>query len=223
MKRLAFLAGLLACGLASVTYGTTGVRVSGVFTLAGTTSEVQEAQVNQSLWLVVKVQDISSPNPQGVAGGKVDVSWDPNVVELLNTMDSTNTTTNDAQVLFSSPWTQFFTGIRPNASQPVLKDIGAGQGVPPQLTMGYSTTFFTLNFTAKAPGSAGVRLTPHDFGVIGPGLAQTYETQNPVLTVTEAETPTPPVITTPCMPSAAALFASLGIGVAGLVAGRRRR
>ncbi len=209
---------------APAAWAETGVRVESVFVRAYTTSEITQAEVNQSVQLIVSVKDIST-SPLGVAIGYIDVAWDPNILQLVDPIDGSNSTTNDVSPLFKNPWTDFFKGTK--NSDGVVMDLGAGQGlVPPVFNFGNTVSFFTLTFTTKAKGNPAVTLTPHDFGVIvteQPGSVQNYQTINPTLTVVGSGGSVEPTPGPACPSSAAPFLAAFLAGWVGVLGSRRPR
>jgi len=224
MTRFATFTGVLISSLASGVTGATSVRIEGVFVRAGTTSEVTQIEINQPVWLIVKVQDTSS-NPEGVAGGYVDVTWDPNVLQLRDAIDGDEATKGDVSALFDYPWTDFFRGWRSGTGS--ILYLGAGQGqFPPTYMWGDSVPFFTLEFMPIAVGQVVVTLNGRDFGVIGQGSAQSHQSVNPSLRVIQPGTPAGPGETEPgvaCFAPALPAVAVLMAGCAGLMATRRSR
>jgi len=227
MTRPVGIAGVLIMALGSLAAGQTGVRVDGVFVRTGTFTPITEVQVGQPVQLIVRVQDTST-NPQGVAGGYVDVTWSTGVLQLLDQIDGDETDDSDVEPLFGSVWTAFYAGEK--TGDGILTGMGSGQGFPPVYFKGDAQDFFTLNFNPIAKGSAGVTLSGHDFGVIvlgDPNGASALATSvNPGLTVVAAPDPGPgpgPGPTPPCLGSAMAVgVVGLG-GLACIVSNRRRR
>lgn len=202
------------------TVAATAVRVEGVFVQAGTSTQVSQIQVGQDVDLIVRVRDISD-SPGGIIGGLVDVTWNSAVLELLNSIDASETTTGDVAALFFSPWTDLFSGVKTGAGS--LQNIGAGQPPPFSTNTGGQTVdFFKLRFRAVAAGSANVALAGHGFGLFGYAhLAEAYDAVNPTLAAVEQGQEQPQPVPGGCFGSAGMLVTLMALGFGGL-AGRHR-
>ncbi len=201
MTRPVAIAAMLVLGLSVPLLAGPGVEVDGVFVRSGTFTEVTQVKVNQPIQLVVRVRDVSDV-PQGVAGGKVNVAWNEAVLQLQDVIDGNAGDVSDVRPLFNqNTWTAFYSGWRvdpedPNVyadptdpNNPILVEMGAGQSVPAKLTLDQAEAFFTLTFLPIAPGSASVKLSGQEFGVIPvdptnpPTGPVAHSAVNPTLTV----------------------------------------
>ncbi len=194
MARLGIVSVLLGC-IAGSTYADPSVRIEGSVVRAGTTTPLSEVELNQPIWLVIRVQD-TSPNPQGVAGGRVDITWDGAVLQLLDAIDDTEATVSDVSVLFDSLWTdtELMGGVRVGTSA-ALSGIRAGQSAQSlQLTLGNSVPFFRLTFLPIAAGDAKITVRGYGFGIIAKGLVSesNHVSVAPTFKVVEPASPSPP-------------------------------
>jgi hypothetical protein len=211
----------------------TGVEIEGSFVRAGTFTEVTQVEVGQPVQLIVRVRD-TSDLPQGVAGGLVDVTWNGSVLELQDAIDWDASDNSDVSPLFNDAvWTLFHSGYKTGSD--TLKNMGAGQGVPPRLSLGDAEVFFTLTFTTVGTGQAGLQLTGHDFGVIvtegTEAEAEEHVSVDPALEVvpaSQADPGTTPTSPAPATPAGACFGPAFAIGLLMMAGcsrtfGRRRR
>ncbi|MBN1344341.1 MAG: hypothetical protein JXQ73_16760 [Phycisphaerae bacterium] len=218
MTRPIAIAGLLILALSPLAHAATGVRIEGTFVRAGTFTEVTQVEKGQPVQLIVRVQDISD-NPKGVAGGMVDVTWNAAVLDLQDNIDGSNVSTADVAPLFNDAvWTLFYSGVM--TATDTLEDMGAGQGVPPKLSLGDAEVFFTLNFSTIGTGQAGLELTGHDFGLIVTDTTEAEAEQHvevsPALKVVPTGTSEPgdsPGSPTPTPPAAGCFGPGFAVGL----------
>jgi uncharacterized protein (TIGR03382 family) len=222
MKRNAMLTVVMTVMACSAAMAATGVHVEGVFVQQGTQTALTQVGVGQTIELKVKVRD-TSDSPGGVIGGLVDVTWNSSVLQLLDAMDGSESTTADVAALFDDPWNANFRGTKLSSAS--LAGIGASLAPPyDRRAGGVLTDFFTLRFQTLAAGQAGLALGAHGFGVYSyTGAPQAYDVVNPSLTVTVEDKPggsTDPVPTPSCIGPAMGVAALMAVGFGGL--GRRR-
>lgn len=230
MRQIVAAAGLVLLASWSSADAAIGARVEGVFYLAGSSTEITEAQVGQDVLLVVMVTD-TSDDPGGIVGGYVDVTWDPNVLLLLDEIDDDETTTADIAALFDDPWTSLYKGKK--TSDGSLEGVAAGLSPPfDDLSGGATVEFFALNFRAQGVGPANVTLNGYSFGLYNnEDVAVTPESSDPALTVIEADPNSDPNNTgsngsnggLPCCFSTSTLLGVLMAAGCGCVLGRRRQ
>lgn len=247
MTRPVAIAALLVLSVSVPLSADYAVEVTGAFVRSGTFTEVGQVRVNQPVQLIVRVRDTSDV-PQGVAGGKVDVAWNHNVLQLQDVVDDDAGNVSDVQPLFNqNVWKAFFSGWRvdptdsnlyadPNdPNNPTLVSMGAGQTPPGQLSLDQPQTFFTLTFLPIAEGPADLKLTGYEFAVIpanpnpsDPPSVPLADVSNPALTVVADQAPDPgqddPPVTPAgpmCFGPAMAVGALMLGGCSGML--RRRR
>jgi len=233
MTRPVWITGLLVSMLCPVASGARGVKIEGVFVRTGQLTPIAQINVGDPVQLIVRVSDVSDVQPQGVAGGKVDVTWNGNVLELLDDIDNTDDTTADVSPLFNQAiWTWAYSGQKNAASS--LRNMGAAQGWPPKTFGGESEVFFVLNFNPIASGQANVTLKGHEFAVIpadpeaARADAEWYDVTSPVLEVLQSDggaaQPAPPAPLAPgCFAQALAVGMLMVAGCAGTVSSRRQQ